>query len=337
MKIILLVIILSLHSVSFAIDSITSISLNSTITENTQLYSEGEADLWIKFDDWQNVRGDLNLRVVGPNSKINVAQLKFTIPDIDLVVGRQQLGWGVAYALNPVDIINPKPIGSSFDPAFVRDGRDALVFTRYLGSSGKLELVYAGKLWAAKLKGQLMEADFAFMYINKGQRNYGLVVEPKDRVVGFEVIGTLPLIEWGYWIEAVRYLDARAAEVVLGMDYYWDDYRLTLESYYNGFGSPNKLAYNPALLLQGRLMGQDYFIPSFNWAVNEKLNLTAFGLLNINDSSLAIGGVSDYFINDNLEFIFTTAIVAGDATSEYGMQKALFGNYAAQAIIKWVF
>ena len=71
--------------------------------------------------------------------------------------------------------------------------------------------------------------------------------------------------------------------------------------------------------------------------MDEKLTLTGYGIVNLNDSSLAFGGVADYFINDNLEFIIMPFVIAGDATSEYGSQKASYGNYGAAAKLKWVF
>ncbi|NQU17663.1 MAG: hypothetical protein HQ564_06305, partial [Candidatus Saganbacteria bacterium] len=299
------------------------------LSEKAQFSTTTQADIWLKWHDLENIKFDFDYYAAVNLSKINVAQAKILLPSTDIIIGRQQTGWGVGLTVNPIDIINPKPIGSSFDPTFVRDGRDALVVTRYLDSQSKVELVYAGNFdqtvqhfdrdYAAKIKTRLFESDFAISYIDKGLRRFSGIIEAADKVFGIEMAGTIPEIDWGYWIEAARYMDSRVNEAVLGVDYYFGDWHPAFEYYRNGFGSHNLAGYDATLLLRGRLMGRDYLIPSCSVSVSEKLSLTGFGLINLNDSSWVLAGVADYFINDNLELIL------------------IVGSTALQAKVKWVF
>lgn len=329
-----------------AFDSVTTLVGGGTISERANSALSAQGDIWLKWHDLDNIKFDFDYYAAANLSKINVAQAKILLPGTDLIIGRQQTGWGVGLTVNPIDILNPKPIGSSFDPSFVRDGRDAIVVTRYLDSQSKVELVYAGDFnqgvqqfnrdYAAKIKTRLFESDIAVSYIDKGMRSYSGIVESADKVLGVEMTGTLPT-EWGYWIEGARYMDSRQNELLIGTDYYFGDWHPTFEYYRNGFGNHNMTSYDPTLLLRGRLMGRDYFIPSCSVGVSEKLSLTAFGLVNINDSSYALAGVADYFINDNLELILMPILIQGSAGSEYGIQKAAIGSTAIQGKVKWVF
>ncbi len=339
LKIIVIFILIFFSSASYSFDSVTTLVGGGTLSERANSALSGQGDIWLKWHDNENIKFDFDYYAAANISKINVAQAKFLLPSTDIIVGRQQTGWGVGLTVNPIDILNPKPVGSSFDPAFVRDGRDAVVITRYLDSQSKIELIYAGGFdrdYAAKIKTRLFESDFAFSYINKGRRNYSGIVEAKDKVIGLEMTGTLPT-EWGYWVEGARYMDSRLNELVIGTDYYFGDWHPTFEYYRNGFGNHNMANYDANLILRGRLMGRDYFIPSCSVSVSEKLSLTGFGLVNLNDSSFALAGVADYFINDNLELIVMPFLIQGNPGSEYGIQKAAVGNAALQARIKWVF
>lgn len=348
MKLFFLIVVLILSSTSaFAFDAITTLVGGGTLLETTQYAQGNQGDIWLKFHKSDRVKLDFDYYFTEDLAKINVAQAKILIPSTDLIVGRQQMGWGVGYTVNPIDIINPRPIGSNFDPTFVRDGRDAVVLTRYLDSHSKIELVYASdfdqttqhfdKDYAAKIKTRLFESDAAVSYIDKGMRSYSEIVEQKDKVIGLEMAGTIPEVGWGYWVEGARYMDSKRNELVLGTDYYIGDWHPVLEYYRNGFGTFDKNNYDLNLLFRGRLLGRDYLIPSCSVAVSEKLTLTGFGLLNINDSSYAVAGVYDYFIDNNLELIVMPFYIAGDSGSEYGIQKSTTGNYALQAKVKLVF
>ena len=141
---IVLILLLLLCLPSFAVDITTSVIFDGAIAEKQDFTSQITGDIWLRHRDLDNVTADIDYRFGRNLSKVNVAQIKYLAPDTDIIMGRQQIGWGVGYGFNPIDIINPKPIGSSFDPTFVRDGRDAIAVSRYFGDLSKVELIYAG-------------------------------------------------------------------------------------------------------------------------------------------------------------------------------------------------
>ena len=175
------------------------------------------------------------------------------------------------------------------------------------------------------------------MYINKGQREYNGIVEPRDRVAGIEVSGTLPFNDWGFWAETAHYLDTDKYEYVVGTDYYFGEIHTTFEYYKNGFGSGDKSAYDTTLIAQGRLLAQDYFVPSVDYIISEKLTLMAFNFWNLNDGGMVLGGVIDYFYDDNVELILMPVFFTGSDDSEAGQQSAAAGNYAVECMVKCVF
>ncbi|MBN2058400.1 MAG: hypothetical protein JW782_06360 [Candidatus Saganbacteria bacterium] len=335
-------------------DAITSIIGHATGSEKqgTDPYMSG--DLWIRVHEPERAKLDFDLQFEKANSKLNIAQIKLLLPVTDVILGRQQIGWGVGYAVNPIDIINPRPIGSSFDPTFVRDGRDAVAASAYLGSYSKIELIAASNFSdtkdydgtavvqdfrpdsGARIKANLAGCDVAASYINKGERSYNGNISPEDRVWGAEFNGTVPFIGCGLWNETAFYTEANKTELVVGTDYYFGDYHFILEYYRNGFGTADRTAYDPTLLLQGRLMARDYFIPTLSWRVNQKMTLTGFAFYNTDDWGIIGGGVVDYFINNNLEFVFMPYFLKGGADTEVGLQKTAVGRYGAEALFKLV-
>ncbi|MFC1560215.1 hypothetical protein ACFLZ2_05785 [Candidatus Margulisiibacteriota bacterium] len=352
-----LILVIFLSSTSFALDAdvTTSTIFDAGMYDTVDMTSQVKGDLWLKLSGEEHWSADFDYQFGRDVSKINVAQLKLFIPETDIVLGRQQIGWGVGYAFNPIDIINPKPVGSSFDPTFVRDGRDAVTITKYFGELNKLELVYAGQLTETKMdsttpvdvnfqedvglkfKSNIDDFDVAAIYVDKGLRTYNGSPEAKDGVLGFEVSGTLPVIEWGFWTETAHYLETNKYEYVIGTDYYFGDYHATFEYYKNGFGSVYTSSYDPALMLQGRLMGQDYISSSGSYVFDEKLTVTKFSFWNLNDGGMMSGAVVDYFLNDNVELILMPIFLTGSDYSEFGQQASLIGSYAVQAMVKCVY
>ncbi|MFC1495961.1 hypothetical protein ACFL52_00935 [Candidatus Margulisiibacteriota bacterium] len=324
-----------------AFESVTTLVGNSALAEKVSAGAYVSGDIWLKHG-----LADLDLYFEKDKAWLNVAQLKLQILETDVTIGRQQVGWGVGFLLNPIDMLNPVPLGSSLDPAYVRDGRDIIKLERYFGNYTKLELLYAGKFekssqnfdhdLGVKLKGRLFGYDTAVSYVDKGARSFSLIPELADQVYGLELSGTLPW-EWGGWIEAAQYVKQQKTDYVLGTDYYYADYHLVLEYYRNGFGSANSSLYDLTLLFRGRMLAQDYLMPTLVWSVNEKLSLTSFNLYNMNDASMALGGLIDYYHSDNLEFIIMPIILKGANSTEYGMQKLSYGRYALSAKVKWVF
>lgn len=334
----------------FSLDVVTNLVGNTATSQNTGTSSYLSGDVWLRQHLLDKLKFDFDLYFEKSNAKVNVAQAKFLVPDTDIIVGRQQMGWGVGYLFNPLDVFNPIPVGSSLDPAYVRYGRDAIVINRYFGIQNKLQLLYAGYYgdttstlpksfqpdWAIKLKTRIPAYDLAFSYINRGSRTFSSTSEADTGILGLELTGTT-FYDLGLWLEYARYIETGLDEYVLGTDYYWGDWHFVLEYYKNGFGQKNSASYDLNMLLRGRMMAQDYLVPLMSYTVDEKLTLTEFTIWNMNDGGVAVGGIIDYLYNDNIELILMPVILKGDSTSEYGIQKAAYGRYALTGKVKWVF
>ena len=98
-----------------AADTITSLVYHDAGSEKLGADPYLSGDLWIRVHEPKRAKLDFDLQFERSSSKLNIAQIKLLLPGSDVIIGRQQIGWGVGYAVNPVDIINPRPIGSSFD------------------------------------------------------------------------------------------------------------------------------------------------------------------------------------------------------------------------------
>jgi|GEM_PF-4382287 len=355
-KLAVVLMLMSCCSAASALEPVVNLVYHYAFSENAEPASYGSGGVWLRHEFDNDILFDLDLEFERDRGKVNVAQIKFmSLPSTDLVIGRQQVGWGVGYAVNPVDVINPRPIGATFDPTFVRDGRDAVAVKHYFDNLSNVELIYAAELIETKdyegtpldlyfksdagikAKTNFHNFDVSASYIDRGERTFDEVVQPADRVWGLEIAGTVPVIDWGIWNESAYYSDAQKLEMVLGADYYWGDYHFTCEYYYNQFGSTERTEYDFSQLMTGRFLAQDYLIASLMWAYNEKLAFTGFGFWNMNDAGLIGGGVVDYSFNDNLEFIFMPYVLKGGSDTEVGLQKSVFGRYGAEAMIKWVF
>lgn len=88
---------------------------------------------WVAFDEDLTFRG-----------RVDRLALKWTLPGVDLTVGRQPITFGHANVFTPLDLVNP------FNPAFIdqeyKPGVDALRVDIYAGFSSQLTLAaaYAG-------------------------------------------------------------------------------------------------------------------------------------------------------------------------------------------------
>jgi len=84
-------------------------------------------------------------------------------------------------------------------------------------------------------------------------------------------------------------------------------------------------------------MGHEYLIPSIEYTPNEKMVLSLFDFWNTNDASQVFGGAIDYFYNDYVELIFMPYYIIGHDLSEFGMQKDLIGQCAAEVKVRIAF
>ncbi|MFC1755310.1 hypothetical protein ACFL96_18295 [Thermoproteota archaeon] len=351
-----IIIILSLVFLSgriLGMGVITEVLFQGMTGSKTQVSTSLRADLFVDLLEQEDVMADLHYQIDDHKSRLNTAKVKFIFDNLDIVLGRQLLGWGSGYNFNPTDVINAKPLGAAFDPVYIKTGRDAVLLAYYPSGAVTAEFVFApqynrvsymdsettitenGKQdFGVRLKTHVNDFDIAFVYVNVGQRMFNAVNEPEDDLLGVYFKGTLPILEWGVWAEYARYLDQSGHELVCGFDYTYENYYFNIEYYRNGFGAVNKHYYNMDLVTRGRLLARDYLVPSLAVIVDEKLSATLFSFINMNDSSAILGGVLDYFYNDQVEIILTPYVLLGDTDTEYGIQADASGGIGVQGAVK---
>ncbi|MFC1478734.1 hypothetical protein ACFL57_04675 [Candidatus Margulisiibacteriota bacterium] len=338
-----------------AVDMTSELVIGATDTQKSEMTTQVWGTQFLRLIDTDKVTSELHYQFGDNMYKVNVAYVKLMQGNMDITVGRQLMAWGSGYNFNPTDIFNAKPLGAAFDPSYTMTGRDAITLASYW--DGLIaEIIYApgynresiydasttitenGKEdWGLRLKKNLFDYDIALSYVRLGQRSFNSIVEANDDLYGVSVKGSLPILDWGIWLEAAQYTQQQKYELTCGLEYYYGDWTFNLEFYRNGFGSRDKANYDQNFLLSGRTLGRDYLVPSVALVIDEKLSLSGFAFYNMNDSSSITGGVIDYFYNDMVEIVFMPFFITGDSDSEYGMQKASYGDYGVQSLLKVTF
>ncbi|MFH1428355.1 MAG: hypothetical protein ABIH39_01295 [Candidatus Margulisiibacteriota bacterium] len=342
---------LTLHAIDLTSELVISGADAQYIPMTTHTYGT----IFARLIDTDKVTSELHYQFGDNKQNINVAYVKFMRGNIDITVGRQLMAWGSGYNFNPTDIFNSKPLGAAFDPAYTKTGRDAITLDSYwdgliaeviFAPGYYRESIYDASTtitengqedWGVRLKKNLFNYDITLSYVRLGQRTYNGAIESSDDLYGISAKGSLPVLDWGVWLEAAQYTQQRQYELTCGLEYFWGDWTFNLEYFRNGFGNADKTAYDLSYLLRGRTLGRDYLIPSVSLVIDEKLTLSGFAFYNINDTSSITGGVIDYFYNDTIEIVFMPFFINGDSSSEYGLQKAAYGDYGVQYFIKATF
>jgi hypothetical protein len=332
-------------------------------SRKTPFQSQAYANLFIKIFETTNAVADCQFEIKENNSRINVLATKLLFSNFDLTLGRQLFAWGDGYNFNPTDIFNMKPLGATFDPMYLKTGRDALTLSFYFLSSS-LDLIYAPGFnsqslynnqyqltlenqadYGFKLKTSVCKTDLALSCIHYAKRIYQTNIhntllnytENEDTVLGLSTKGTLPIWDLGAWLEIARYLNYQKSELCLGFEYFFDNYTFIIEYYRNGFGTTQKSAYNPLLKLANRHQARDYLAPSLAYQANEKLSFTSYLFLNCGDQSYLLGTLTNYLINDNLEIGFIPMYLVGALDTEFGSNKTEFGSIMYQLYLKYTF
>lgn len=224
-------------------------------------------------------------------------------PRFDLTVGRQVLSWGSGRFWNPTDLLSP------FAPTDidreVRHGVDAVRAAVPLNDTAQLDL-----LWLPQ------EALGDHGAVARAQINaYGFDFSPsaakyvRDTVVGFDVTGDLGPA--GVRAEAAwtRALDTGLAgrrdsfvRAVAGADWRpFDDWVLTGEVHYNGWGAARSADY-PRVLTSARVTrgevygaGRHYAGAAAIWLVSELLSVQMLTMVNLQDPSAMLIPVLEYW------------------------------------------
>lgn len=318
--------------------------------ENPETSINGEIMLYLL--DEADLTADAAFKLGDGGNYFNRARVKLIRNWWDLAIGRQQIGWGNGYNFNPTDIFNAKPLGAAFDPSYSKRGRDSAILTLYAGDLFSFETIFAFQStledeieginisesteWdlGGKFKTNLLDYDLALTFSYTDYRcrkiavlEYEELFEPR-KLAGVSLAGSLPLIDFGVWLEGVYDIEEKEYEFVAGTEYvFWEDYTLNVEYYKTGSGEKDKADYDLNRLYFNEMLAQDYLIPSLRWLVNEKLEIAAFSFFNLNDNSATYAAVIDYYFNNYVDFIVTPFYMTGEDDSEFGSQTVELGNY----------
>ncbi|OQY09515.1 MAG: hypothetical protein B6I28_02845 [Fusobacteriia bacterium 4572_132] len=359
-KYILLIFIVTLN-LAFGVDYTTELYLNSMYTEKINLGSSVGGKVILDYSEIENMQLQMECNLKDEKFKLDLAKVKFMMGQIDLEVGKNRIGWGTGYNFNPTDIFNQKPVGASFDPAFVKKGRNSIIMTNYLNETTNIQVVYGFKNnetevseygekniakkedYGIRIKKIIGDYDVSISAIEKGTENITLsgfgIKNKSDKILGADISGSLPILDWGIWSEIAYSKNKESIKWITGIDsYFAEDYYINVEYYYNGNGDSKKENYiNNDDLYLGNPVSKNYLTPSLKYSVNTKLEITGYSFLNMDDKSLILGGLGTYLLNDFVEIDIMPFLLIGDDDTEYGIQKKEIGDYGMNLNMKIVF
>jgi hypothetical protein len=277
--------------------------------------------------------------------RIDAGQIKFIRSKIDLEIGRNRIGWGTGYNFNPTDIFNDVPLGSAYDPTFIKNGRDSIILTRYIGDNS-LQGVYAAKDgstidedFAFKYKTSFSDFDGDLLYIHKGERTTDWdELEKKDDIIGGDLSFSIPDLDYGIWLEGAYYLTRDDLVYILGIDnYFGEKYHVMLEYLYHGLGEDSEEDYNINRIFAEELAGKNYLMPSITYEYSEKTLVTGYLFMNMDDYSYSVGATFTYLYNDHIDISLIPFYINGKDGSEYGILANEVGKVGVNFIIRAVF
>jgi hypothetical protein len=243
--------------------------------------------------------------------------------------------------------------GASFDPTFMKDGRNAILISSYWNSTS-LDLIYAFPLekdWdfiketrdfdtGARLKTYLFDYELALSYVYQSKFQHKIENQTINEnhfksIFGVAAGGSIPVFDIGLYGEGIYEKEVEEFQYVIGSEtIFKEDFTFILEYYYNGFGVKNKIQYDFNNLFLQKALAKQYLTPSLQYIWNETFTSTAFCFLNLNDKSSFLGMTLNYLYNDSIELIALPLLLLGEKDSEYGMQKEEIGSYGIELIVK---
>lgn len=259
--------------------------------------------------------------------------LEFHHKLFDLTLGKQQISPGVGYAWNPTDIFNLKDI---MDPTYENTGISAVTLTIPLATRLTLTGILQPKeSWDKsvqyyQLKGGIGRFDLSLLYSRSRltqNKLLGTAVQTHD-LYGFNLEGELLGIGIRTELATHRldYDENLRCEYILGADYTFKNslYLLT-EYYHNDLGSKaGQTNFDDYLVYysgERKSINQNYLFNLAMYPLTDLLDLSAFGIINLDDKSIVIAPQLMYRIFQNVEISLLGSWFAGDQTDEFGYQQ----------------
>jgi hypothetical protein len=260
--------------------------------------------------------------------------LEFHHKLFDLTLGKQQIAPGVGYAWNPTDIFNLKDI---MDPTYEQTGISAVKLSIPLAGRITLSGVLRPKQsWDKttqyyQLKTGIGQYDLSLLYgrsqlIQSGL--FGKTAQPRD-LCGFNLEGEL--LGVGIRSEvAVHRLNYKnndlQYEYIIGGDYTFKNslYLLT-EYYHSDLGTKaNQTTFDDYLVYfagERKSLNQNYLFALAMYPLGDLLDISAFGIINLDDKSAVIAPQLIYRIFQDVEISLLGSWFVGESTDEFGYQE----------------
>jgi hypothetical protein len=254
----------------------------------------------------------------------------YHLPFADLTIGRQAFSWGTGIIWNPTDLFAP------FSPTEIdteeKTGTDIINLEIPIGSLTGLNAIYApletfeDSSIAGRFKTNIYTYDLSIMMGKFHEEMvYGLDFSGYIGGAGFRGEGTYTQLE-----EEEDFL-----RFILGADYSFPrNFYLSLEYYYNGFGTTNENRYLSLFLSDEFLkrisrgeiynLARDYLGAFFSYPIFPLLTLRGTIIFNLDDQSIFLSPALEYSILTGLDFMIGANIFKGKDGSEYGLIK---GDY----------
>lgn len=249
------------------------------------------------------------------------AYVNYYQDNLDILLGRQQIPWGIGKFWTPTDLFNPFDLFSLEKQE--RIGTDALNI-RYVPIHGlQGEVVYA-----PQHKERDSKAGVRLRLLFDTQE-IGLVTAEikEDKVLGIHFLRNI--YKAGLRTEAT-FTDAHDEpdyfRFVINLDYtFANSLYLLGEYYYNGQGKRDKNTYQRIRRTLGEIdfVGQDLFGLVVGYDITPLLRTDNYFIFNLNDGSTFINPEISWSLFKNSELLFGAQFFSGDTLSEFGDYKDL--------------
>ncbi len=260
--------------------------------------------------------------------------LEFHHKLFDLTLGKQQISPGVGYAWNPTDIFNIKDI---MDPTYENTGISAIK----LGIPLAERIILTGILqpkqsWDEtvqyyQIKTGFGRYDLSVLYSRSQYRQSGLFTTTiqSHNLYGFNLEGEL----FGLGIRsevAAHRLDYNSDnlqyEYIIGGDYtFANSLFLLTEFYHSDLGAKtDQTVFDDYMVYfagERKSLNQNYLFALAMYPLGDLLDISAFGIINLNDKSAVIAPQLMYRIFQDVELAFMGSLFIGEDPDEFGFQE----------------
>lgn len=260
--------------------------------------------------------------------------LEFHHKLFDLTLGKQQIAPGVGYTWNPTDIFNQKDI---MDPTYEQTGISAMKLSIPLAERITLSGVLRPKQsWDEttqyyQLKTGIGQYDLSLLYGRSQLIQSKLsreTIQPHD-LYGFNLEGELFGLGIRSELAAHRLNyenDNLQCEYIIGGDYtFKNSLYLLAEYYHNDLGSPvDKTVFDDYLIYfagERKSLNKNYLFALAMYPLGDLLDVSIFGIANLDDKSAVIAPQLIYRILQDVELSVMGSLFIGKDTDEFGYQE----------------